>query len=73
MTAKEFILALWKNEGNGCEEKHYFVFCTIQWTNLQIFQYELPVRSLPFALRAPGCKIAFVTGGLAASGCRDLN
>lgn len=72
MTAKEYILALWKNEGSGCEEQHDFIFCTIYWTNLQIFQYELLVKYLPFALGASGCKISFVTG-LAASECRDLD
>ena len=41
--------------------------------SLQMFLYELLVKSLPFALRAPGCKIDFVTGGLVAGESRELD
>lgn len=38
-----------------------------------MFPYELLVKSLPFALRAPGCKTDFVTGGPVGSKCRGLD
>jgi len=40
--------------------------------SLQMFPYELLVKSFPFALMASGCKMDFVTGGLVASECRVL-
>lgn len=46
---------------------------SLKGQRLQLFLYEHLAKSLPFALRASGCKIDFVTGGLVASECRELD